>query len=79
MIDDSQRERSTAIVRLKLYKGNRDCHRRSSKSDNSLFDTAHFATFEDDGGAYNQKPMQKASSSSMPCVCVLRPTMVANC
>jgi argininosuccinate synthase len=38
-------------VRVKLYKGNIDIVGR--KSDDSLFDE-NIATFEDDGGAYNQ-------------------------
>jgi argininosuccinate synthase len=38
-------------VRLKLYKGTIMCIGRASK--NSLFDT-RIATFDDDGGAYNQ-------------------------
>ncbi|MBA3582598.1 MAG: argininosuccinate synthase [Gammaproteobacteria bacterium] len=41
------------VVRLKLYKGNVIVVGRQSESD-SLFD-ANIATFEDDGGAYNQK------------------------
>jgi len=40
------------VVRLKLYKGNVIVAGRES-SHNSLFD-ANIATFEDDGGAYNQ-------------------------
>jgi argininosuccinate synthase len=40
------------VVRLKLYKGNVIVAGR--KSDDSLFDM-NIATFEDDGGAYNQK------------------------
>ena len=50
LIDASQ----TAVngtVRLKLYKGTIMCIGRASK--NSLFDT-RIATFDDDGGAYNQ-------------------------
>lgn len=39
-------------VRIKLYKGNVSVIGRQSKS-NSLFD-ANIATFDDDGGAYNQ-------------------------
>ena len=39
------------VVRLKLYKGNVIVVGR--KSDDSLFD-ANIATFEEDGGAYNQ-------------------------
>ena len=39
-------------VRLKLYKGTIMCVGRESKTD-SLFDT-RIATFDDDGGAYNQ-------------------------
>ena len=38
-------------MRLKLYKGTIMCVGRASK--NSLFDT-RIATFDDDGGAYNQ-------------------------
>jgi argininosuccinate synthase len=63
---------STAWVRLKLYKGNVIVTGRDSKTDESLFD-ATIATFEDDGGAYNQADAA-ASSSSMHCACVLRPT-----
>ena len=44
--------RSTACVRLKLYKGNVIVVGRDSKTD-SLFDPT-IATFEDDAGAYNQ-------------------------
>lgn len=51
MIDASQ-EHVNGVVRLKLYKGNVMVVGR--KSDNSLFDT-RISTFEDDGGAYNQK------------------------
>ena len=40
-------------VRLKLYKGNVSVIGRDSATD-SLFDTS-IATFEDDGGAYDQK------------------------
>ena len=40
-------------VRVKLYKGNVIVTGRDSKT-NSLFDST-IATFEDDGGAYNQK------------------------
>jgi argininosuccinate synthase len=39
-------------VRIKLYKGNVSVVGRKSKTD-SLFD-ANIATFDDDGGAYNQ-------------------------
>ena len=39
-------------VRLELYKGTIMCVGRESKTD-SLFDT-RIATFDDDGGAYNQ-------------------------
>ena len=51
MIDSSQTH-VNGWVRLKLYKGNVIVVGRDSKSD-SLFDP-HVATFEDDGGAYNQ-------------------------
>jgi len=50
MIDNSQ-EYVNGTVRLKLYKGSVTCVGR--KSENSLFDEA-IATFDDDGGAYNQ-------------------------
>ena len=52
MIDASQAA-VNGSVRLKLYKGNVIVAGRASKSD-SLFDT-NIATFEDDGGAYNQE------------------------
>lgn len=52
MIDASQAN-VNGEVRLKLYKGNVIVLGRKSESD-SLFDTS-IATFEDDGGAYNQK------------------------
>ncbi|NOQ17251.1 MAG: argininosuccinate synthase [Methyloprofundus sp.] len=52
MIDQSQLT-VNGKVRLKLYKGNVDVVGRVSETD-SLFDEA-IATFEDDGGAYNQK------------------------
>jgi argininosuccinate synthase len=52
MIDASQAT-VNGKVRLKLYKGNVIVVGRSSESD-SLFDES-IATFEDDGGAYNQK------------------------
>lgn len=51
MIDKSQ-EHVNGVVRLKLYKGNVIVAGR--KSDDSLFDSK-IATFDDDGGAYNQK------------------------
>lgn len=51
MIDLSQ-ERVNGKVRIKLYKGNVSIVGRQSEHD-SLFDEA-IATFEDDGGAYNQ-------------------------
>ena len=51
MIDSSQSQ-VNGWVRVKLYKGNIIVVGRDSKSD-SLFDP-HVATFEDDGGAYNQ-------------------------
>ena len=50
MIDASQ-VNVNGVVRLKLYKGNIIIAGR--KSDDSLFD-ANIATFEEDGGAYNQ-------------------------
>ncbi len=49
---DASQENVSGIVRLKLYKGNTSVVGR--KSDNSLF-SEKIATFEDDGGAYNQK------------------------
>ena len=52
LIDKSQ-EKVTGTVRLKLYKGNVIVVGRESATD-SLFDE-NIATFEDDGGAYNQK------------------------
>ncbi len=52
MIDASQSS-VNGWVRVKLYKGNVTVVGRDSKSD-SLFDPT-IATFEDDGGAYNQK------------------------
>ncbi len=51
MIDESQGF-VNGVVRLKLYKGNVIIAGR--KSDDTLFDM-NIATFEDDGGAYNQK------------------------
>lgn len=51
MIDASQ-VYVNGLVRLKLYKGNVTVVGRAS--DNSLFDE-NIATFEEDGGAYNQK------------------------
>jgi argininosuccinate synthase len=51
MIDASQ-QFVNGVVRLKLYKGNVIVVGR--QSDDSLFDT-RISTFEDDGGAYNQK------------------------
>ncbi len=51
MIDASQRH-VNGTVRLKLYKGNVIVVGRQSEQ--SLFDTK-ISTFEDDGGAYNQK------------------------
>jgi len=50
MIDASQAN-VNGVVRMKLYKGNVIITGR--KSDDSLFD-ANIATFEEDGGAYNQ-------------------------
>jgi argininosuccinate synthase len=52
MIDASQRN-VNGKVRLKLYKGNVIVVGRASDTD-SLFDES-IATFEEDGGAYNQK------------------------
>jgi len=52
MIDHSQ-VTVNGTVRVKLYKGNVAIVGRESKTD-SLFDES-IATFEDDGGAYNQK------------------------
>jgi argininosuccinate synthase len=52
MIDASQ-VNVNGKVRIKLYKGNVIVVGRSSETD-SLFDES-IATFEDDGGAYNQK------------------------
>jgi argininosuccinate synthase len=52
MIDASQAN-VNGKVRVKLYKGNVTVVGRSSETD-SLFDES-IATFEDDGGAYNQK------------------------
>lgn len=51
VIDESQ-QHVNGIVRVKLYKGNVLVVGR--QSDDSLFD-ATIATFENDGGAYNQK------------------------
>jgi argininosuccinate synthase len=51
LIDKSQ-ETVNGTVRLKLYKGTIMCVGRESLTD-SLFDT-NIASFEDDGGAYNQ-------------------------
>lgn len=51
LIDESQAP-VNGVVRLKLYKGNVIVVGR--QSENSLFDT-RISTFEDDGGAYNQK------------------------
>lgn len=51
LIDKSQ-EPVNGVVRLKLYKGNVIVVGR--KSDDSLFDES-IATFDDDGGAYNQQ------------------------
>ena len=49
---DASQENVSGVVRVKLYKGNISVVGR--KSDNSLF-SEKIATFEDDGGAYNQK------------------------
>jgi argininosuccinate synthase len=51
LIDESQAP-VNGLVRLKLYKGNVIVVGR--QSEDSLFDT-RISTFEDDGGAYNQK------------------------
>ena len=51
MIDQSQ-QFVNGLVRVKLYKGNVTVVGR--QSEDSLFDT-RISTFEDDGGAYNQK------------------------
>ena len=51
MIDESQ-EHVNGTVRLKLYKGSVSCVGR--KSEDTLFDEG-MATFEDDGGSYDQK------------------------
>ena len=51
LIDQTQ-QTVNGTVRLKLYKGNVIVVGRSSPT-NSLFDPT-IATFEDDGGAYNQ-------------------------
>jgi argininosuccinate synthase len=51
LIDESQAP-VNGMVRLKLYKGNVIVVGRQSAD--SLFDT-RISTFEDDGGAYNQK------------------------
>ena len=51
MIDESQTY-VNGVVRMKLYKGAVTVAGR--QSDDSLFD-ARIATFDDDGGAYNQK------------------------
>ena len=52
MIDESQ-VHVNGVVRIKLYKGNVIVVGRQSATD-SLFDES-IATFEDDGGAYNQQ------------------------
>lgn len=51
MIDQSQMY-VTGLVKLELYKGNVTVLGR--RSDNSLYDET-IATFEDDGGAYQQR------------------------
>ena len=51
LFDESQQQMNGRVV-LRLYKGN--CEIVSRESDDSLF-SASTATFEDDGGAYNQK------------------------
>ena len=63
-IDHSQ-EFVSGVVRLKLFKGNVDVVGR--KSPHSLFDEK-IATFEDDGGTYDQADA-RASSSSMRSGC----------
>lgn len=50
---DVTQENVTGSVRVKLYKGNVNVVGRKSEN-NSLFDSS-IATFEDDGGAYNQQ------------------------
>ena len=52
LIDKTQ-ETVNGTVRMKLYKGNVIVAGRKSETD-SLFD-AEIATFDDDGGAYDQK------------------------
>ena len=52
LIDNTQKT-VNGIVRIKLYKGNVSIVGRKSEKD-SLFDE-NIASFEDDGGAYNQK------------------------
>lgn len=52
LIDHTQRT-VNGVVRVKLYKGNVSIAGRKSETD-SLFDE-NIASFEDDGGAYNQK------------------------
>ncbi len=52
MIDESQKT-VNGVVRVKLYKGGVSAVGRKSETD-SLFDE-NIATFEDDGGAYDQK------------------------
>lgn len=74
MIDASQ-VNVNGVVRLKLYKGNVVVVGR--KSDDSLFD-ANIATFEEDGGAYNQADA-RASSSSTRCACASPRTRAARC
>ena len=62
MIDASQ-VHVNGVVRLKLYKGNVIVTGR--KSDESLFD-ANIATFEEDGGAYNQADAAVVSAEYHP-------------
>ena len=52
LIDNTQ-QTVNGTVRIKLYKGNVSIVGRKSEKD-SLFDE-NIASFEDDGGAYNQK------------------------
>ncbi len=52
LIDNTQKT-VNGVVRIKLYKGNVSVVGRKSEKD-SLFDE-NIASFEDDGGAYNQK------------------------
>ena len=74
MIDASQ-VNVNGVVRLKLYKGNVVVVGR--KSDDSLFD-ANIATFEEDGGAYNQADAAGFISSTR-CACASPRTRAARC